>query len=449
MNGRTRTAALLAACTLGAPAAAQAAPGDINVTTSTAILRVDAVSGVRSVVSGDGAGSGPAFSRLEGLAFAANGDLIAADRDAVPAGTSPFNGAIFRVNVLTGARTIIASNAIGTGPQFRNPLKAIVTASGDLFVLDVTAGDDDCIFKVAVATGTRSLLSCTGAPGTGPDLNGANDLVVAPDGRLLVTDSDLSFGKSEILAVDPVTGARSTVSSNTHPSGTPELHVPVGLAVDAAGDLVVPDQNALTDTPFAAGGEAVLRVNATTGMRALISSNATPAGGPSLSTPQAVALAADGDILIPDNNGSTDGASAAILRVDPATGERQTVSENAAPAGGASLGGLSSIAVQPGVPGTIPTYLKANPSVLRVNGLQLFLSFSATLTAGPARTPLAGRTVRFTGANGPLCTGVTNAAGLASCGDALAVLQNLSEYRAAFDGGAPYAHVRATGAVLE
>jgi hypothetical protein len=64
-----------------------------------------------------------------------------------------------------------------------------------------------------------------------------------------------------------------------------------------------------------------------------------------------------------------------------------------------------------------PTTLSANPALLSLTTSGLVLNplvFTATLR-GQGNTPLPGQTVAFSARGTPLCTGVTNAGGIATC----------------------------------
>jgi glucose/arabinose dehydrogenase len=68
---------------------------------------VDQVSGDRTIISGAGIGSGPAFVRPRGIAVEADGSLVVTDPDLV---------AVVRVDPVTGDRTIISDANTGSGP---------------------------------------------------------------------------------------------------------------------------------------------------------------------------------------------------------------------------------------------------------------------------------------------------------------------------------------------
>jgi hypothetical protein len=78
--------------------------------TATDIFRIDPVTGAQAGVS-----SGGLFVDLRGIAVAKNGDVLLTDAQALPDGAGA-KGAVFRVNPLTGAQTVVSS-----GNLFRSP----------------------------------------------------------------------------------------------------------------------------------------------------------------------------------------------------------------------------------------------------------------------------------------------------------------------------------------
>ena len=94
-----------------------------------------------------------------------------------------------------------------------------------------------------------------------------------------------------IIEVDPLTGAQAIISSGG------VLRHPYGVAIDAAGKIIVGDI-----------GAGVVSVDPATGHQTVISS------GGFLSNPIGVALDASGDIIVVNNT------SDLIISVDPVTG---------------------------------------------------------------------------------------------------------------------------------
>jgi hypothetical protein len=97
----------------------------------------------------------------------------------------------------------------------------------------------------------------------------------------------------------------------------------------------------------------------------------------------------------------------------------------------------------------VPTALVANPSIVKLSGLKLYLTLSARLTANSVG--LAGRTIAFSASNRLVCTAVTDGNGDASCGGLTpGTLQSVLGlgYTASFAGDAPYLPASAKGPLI-
>jgi hemolysin type calcium-binding protein len=348
--GRSWFALALGVLALGFPAEAAAAPGDILVADYNAfggtggVIRVNPATGARTTVSENTMpAGGPSFVEPVGVALEANGDILVADIHAF-GGT----GGVIRVNPATGARTTVSSNTMpGGAPLFADPLGIALEANGDILVADVGAfGGTGGVIRVNPATGARTTVSSNTMPAGGPSFLDPAGIALAANGDILVADANAFAGfPGGVIRVNPATGARTTVSENTMPAGGPSFVEPFGIALAANGDILVADANAFGGT----GG--VIRVNPATGARATVSSNTMPAGGPSFNNPTGIALAANGGILVVDAGAF--GGTGGVIRVNPATGARTTVSENTMPAGAPSFSGPFGIAVVPGATPTI------------------------------------------------------------------------------------------------
>lgn len=206
-------------------------------------------------------------------------------------------------------------------------------APGDVLVTDFNAFPDGGggVIRVDPVTGARTTLSANGAPPGGPGFADPAGLALAPGGEVLVADLNAFGGPGGVIRVDPRTGARTTLSENLMPFGGPSFHDPSGIAIDGNGDLLIADRSA-----FEGSSGGVIRVSRETGVRTAVSHNAAPAGGPSFVEPAGIALAPNGDILVTDEDAFA-GSSGGVIRVDPVTGARTVVSANGAPAGGPSF----------------------------------------------------------------------------------------------------------------
>jgi len=266
------------------------------------------------------------------------------------------NGMVLKVDGTSGARTLLSDNATPVGgPSLQSPDAIVFDAAGDLLVaesfeIDINGVYTPSVIRINRTTGARTLVSSNTAPNNGPDFASPSGIAVEANGSILVADvTAFASGNGGVIRVDPATGVRTTLSRNQAPVGGPSFAYPRDLAVAANGDIYVLDAN------------GVIKVNPVTGARTQVSSNTNPGGAPAFVHTSFLTLDANGDILVSDW-GAQDGGR--IIRVNPVTGVRTLVSENAAPVGGPDFQLLGDMVV---VCGTIYAVDIAGGAVVRVN----------------------------------------------------------------------------------
>jgi hypothetical protein len=169
-------------------------------------------------------------------------------------------------------------------------------------------------------------------PAGQPNFASPYGLAREADGDMVVTDADAFAGDmAGVIRVDPATGLRTAVSADTAPPTPPGFELPLGIAVEANGDLVVADPGLTGPT-----GVGLVRVDPANGRRAVLSANGQPGGGPDFVDPVGLAIEPDGDILVADAGDPTAG-DGRVIRVDPDSGARTLVSETGMPSGGPDL----------------------------------------------------------------------------------------------------------------
>lgn len=386
-----------------APDRAVAADGDILVTDFHAfgglggVIRVDSVTGARRTVSANATPVGsPTFVDPGDVALEPDGHLLVADFDAF----GDAGGGLIRVNPVTGARTTVSANgAPPGGPSFANPSGIAIAPGGDILVADRRAFADagGGVIRVDPVTGARTAVSQNAAPVGGPSFTEPAGIALAPGGDILVADEDAFAGFGGIIRVDPVTGARTSLSENAAPTGGPSFVEPVGIAVATGGDLLVTEEDGFSD---AAGG--VIRVDGGTGARTTVSANGAPAGGPSFGQPYGIALAPNGSVLVTDFEAF--GGAGGVISVNPVTGARTRVSANGAPAGGPSFLDPVGIALLPPRAYPLPPKVVPRPATPRDETAPVISSASvrpSTFAVGPAaalaarRLPPRGTSFRY------------------------------------------------------
>jgi len=183
------------------------------------------------------------------------------------------------------------------------------------------AATDDIVTVAGSGTGGYS---GDGGPATAAELNGPGGVAVDAHGDLFIVDN----GNDVIREVNGNTGDIATVAGNGAfgysgdggPATAAELNGPGGVAVDAQGDLFIPDY----------GNDAIREVNLSTGVITTVAGNGTAGysgdGGQAtaaeLNAPSSVAVDAHGDLFIADSINNR------IREVNLSTGVITTVAGN-------------------------------------------------------------------------------------------------------------------------
>jgi hypothetical protein len=223
-----------------------------------------------------------------------------------------------------GAILAVTSNdtktVVSSGAPFVDPMGIVEDVAGNLYVADSNAGlkRRGAIFKIDGVTGVRTLIS-QDTPSQGLLFVDPTGIALGADGQLYIADPNAGRNRrGAIIKVNPVTGVQTLISQNGPDFGT-NFNDPTGIAIDANGNIIVADPNA---TPSGRG--ALIKVNPVTGLQSIISQD-SPDLGPHFHNPTGLAIETNGNILVID---STTGPRniGAIVRVDPSTGIQTEIS---------------------------------------------------------------------------------------------------------------------------
>lgn len=170
------------------------------------VYRVDLATGDRTTLSSTflGIGTGPSLLRPVGVAIDTDGHILVAE---ISDGER-----ILKVDPLTGNRSLLSGenvstgSDVGTGFDFAGPYGLVLEADGSLLVTDAVL---NAIFRVDTATGDRSFMS-GGGIGSGPPLQTPVGLAADIDGTIFVPDQ----GANALYSIDPITGDRTLLSGN-------------------------------------------------------------------------------------------------------------------------------------------------------------------------------------------------------------------------------------------
>lgn len=328
LDGRRRKHFLYSLCSvaglsLGVPVSAANLVIDSGAGTDErgALFNVDSA-GSRTLVSDFGKSSqGPLGTNPVAVVVGPTGEILVADLDA---GTDS-RGALFSVNPGSGNRALASDfGDAAKGPLGEDPVNLAISSSGEIIVVDLDAGEgfNGALFSVNPVNGNRALVSDFGKAAQGP--LGVFPLAVAFDasGQLFVTVLSAGpEGNGVLFAVDPANGTRTLVSDFGNSAQGPLGEIPYGVTINAAGELLVVDEDAGTNFRG-----AIFKVNPATGNRTLLSDFNQASQGPLGEDPTNLALTVAGDILVAD---FTAGANlqGSLFRVNALTGKRALVSD--------------------------------------------------------------------------------------------------------------------------
>ena len=277
------------------------ATGNLFIADSQRIRRVDSIGTITTLAgSGDpgfGGDGGPAtdaqLNGPSGVAVDVTGNLYIADsanqriRSVDPAGT---------ITTVAGNGTSGFSGDGGRaiGAQINGPIDVAADASGNLFIADqhnnrVRKVDTAGTITTLAGNGGCCSFGGDGGPATGAQLSNPSRVAVDASGNLFIVDS----GNRRIRKVDPAGTITTFVGSLTSVWLTPS-----GVAVDASGNLFIADSydNRIhkVDTT---GTITTVAGNGSVGS----SGDGGPATSAQLSGPSGVAIDAAGNLLIADS----------------------------------------------------------------------------------------------------------------------------------------------------
>jgi len=259
--------------------------------------------------SGDGKPAIAAqLSHPTGVAVDTTGNLFIADSDNNRIRKVTPGGAISTV-AGDGTADFGGDGGAPTAAQLDYPLGIAVDSNGDLFIAD---SGNSCIRKVTHG-GVISTVAGNGTAGfsgdqgsdnvytaTSAQLNHPTDVAIDADGNLFIADAvNQRIRRVTIYGyIDTVAGVGTAGFSGDGGSATEaELHNPVGVAVDAAGNLFIADSyNSRIREVTPGGAISTMAGNGTTGF----SGDDGPATEAQLYQPWDVAVDGEGNLFIAD-----------------------------------------------------------------------------------------------------------------------------------------------------
>ncbi len=287
--------------------------------TGNALIRKIATDGTVSTLAGSAINS--PFSKPQGVAVDAAGNVYVADtaNHAIRKVTS--GGQVSTLAGLVG--TSGSADGSGGTARFNGPQSLLVDAAGNVYVADTGNSTIRRITSsgaVSTLAGTAGQVGFTDGPGTAALFGSPNGVALDGQGNLYI--SDYWTGAIRKVASDGTVSTVAGLLSQGSPldgnAGTVGFNHPMGLAVDAAGNLYVADRdNNAIRLILADGfvctllGDAAAGINRPGSMR---DGGSLPLGDTygALANPIGVAVGPDGSLFIATGNG--------VMKVGPTNG---------------------------------------------------------------------------------------------------------------------------------
>jgi sugar lactone lactonase YvrE len=194
--------------------------------------------------TGDGVGSHANLGSPGGIAMAPNGLLYFADS---------VNDTIRNVDPTTGRVTTIAGDVqqfgeidgTGTSAHFDSPVACAVDAAGNIFVADSAGYTIRKIASGNVVTtvaGSANTIGTADGTGTAAQFYPINGMTIDSAGNLYVTETNNTIRKITSAGVVTTLAGTPNVGGTANGTGAAALfNGPIGITVDAAGDMFVAD----------------------------------------------------------------------------------------------------------------------------------------------------------------------------------------------------------------
>jgi len=209
-----------------------------------------------------------------------------------------------------GSAKYTGDNGLATKATLNTPTSVAVDGAGNLYIAD---SGNNAIRKVTAATGIITTIAGNGTPGFSGDagpaasaiLNTPMGVTLDSDGNVYIADTanqrirkiTLSTGKIDTVAGDGTAG----YSGDNVPAISAELSQPFAIALDAAGNIYIPDSGNNRIRKVSASG--TITTFAGDGLAGYGGDNG-PATSAYLRQPSGVALDAAGNLYIADTENS-------------------------------------------------------------------------------------------------------------------------------------------------
>src|SRR5271157_3666692 len=214
--------------------------------------------------------------------------------------------AVLRLDAITGVLTVVAGNAASgfsgdngpaTSAQLAAPSGVAVDSAGNLYIADSGNSRVRKISNGVIATVAGNGVSGfggDGGPATSAELGVVSNVAVDPAGNLYIADpNNHRIRKVSNGVIATVAGGGNSLGENV-PATSASLNEPVGVAVDPAGNLYIADSGSQRIRKVSSG------VIATVAGGGVSLGDNGPATSAQLNNPAGVAVDSAGNVYIAD-----------------------------------------------------------------------------------------------------------------------------------------------------
>lgn len=269
------------------------------------IVRIDGDTGAATLVSGNGAGTGPELDSPNRVFIDDDGSLL----------VTTLNRLVFRIDTATGNRALLLDSSDPNDP-FPDSFSGI-GATGDGTVYVTSSTSDQFIARVDSQGGTLQSINAEGVTNGVDDivpLGGDTALIIDVFRRAIVEVALPSGDVTIISNVDTQAGPNDTEVGTGPDFGQP----PRTLALADDGTIYEGDE---ANSSFGLGVSVIFAIDPDTGDRTVVSGPDT-GDGPAIGRPIDLIVGADGALVLIDANHSD------LLVIDPQTGDRSFLGAN-------------------------------------------------------------------------------------------------------------------------
>lgn len=239
------------------------------------IITTAAGTGLQGSSGDGGAATAAQLSQPEHVAVDAAGNLYIADSGNYRIRKVDAATGIISTVAGTGAQGSSGDGGAATSAKLSQPKGVALDAAGNIYIADTA---NNKIRKVTVSTGVIDTVAGTGSPGSSGDGGAATSaklkqpegVAVDAAGNIYIADTS----NHTIRKVDASTGNIDTIAGTGQPGGTGDggaatsakMWFPVGVAVDAAGNVYIADSN----------NHKIRKVDASTGIISAVAGTGSP-----------------------------------------------------------------------------------------------------------------------------------------------------------------------------